>query len=96
MEHQPRRTRATRDLDVFPHDAVGMAGAERLHRRFFCGEAAGEVGSRVSAAGTIGDLAFGEHATQEPIAVSFDSLSEPRDVGGIEANPQNGHESTQA
>ncbi len=91
MELQARRSSAADDLDVFPEHAARVARAERFHRRFFCGESAREMGGRVSPLGTIGNLAGGEHPSQEAFAVSFEHRCDAWDVGGVETNTENVH-----
>ena len=61
-----------------------MAGAERLHRRFFRGEPAGEMNRRHAAARAVRDLALGEDPPQKPIAVPLDRGGNAGDVGGVE------------
>ena len=69
---QLRRTAAPDDFDVAPQDAPRVAGAERLHRRLFRGEAAGKMNGRHAAPLAVRDLAVGEDAVQEPLAVPLD------------------------
>ena len=65
VQLQLRRAAAPDDLDVAPEHAVRVAGAERLHRRFLRGEAAGEMNRRLPPPRAVRDLAFGEDAVQE-------------------------------
>ena len=69
-----------------------MAGTERFHRRFLGGEAAGEVGDRIPPARTISNLPLGEHAAEKTVTVSLVHVSDPRDVGRIEAQSKNVHD----
>ena len=50
VQLQLRRAAAANDFDVAPEHAQRSPGAERLHRRFFRGEAAGKVNRRDAAA----------------------------------------------
>jgi len=92
MQPQLRRTGYAYDFQIFPEHAARVAGAERLHARFFRGEAGGEMRRRVPSPRTIGDLAFREDAVQEPVAVAIHSLCDSRDVGSVEAEPDDGHD----
>lgn len=82
-----RRAAAAHDFDVAPQHALRVSGAERLHRRFLGGEAAGKMDRRNAAAPAVGDFAVGENAVNEPIAVSLDRLRNAIDVGRIESQP---------
>ena len=75
MKLQLRRTagRASH-FDVAPEHSARVARAKRLHRRFFGGEAAGQVRRGVAPSCGVRDLAFGEYPAEKPIA-------EPRDRG---------------
>ena len=70
-------------LDVAPQHTLGMARAERLHRRFLGGEATGEVGHRIPATRTIGDLPFGEYALEKSLAVLIERARDAREVGHV-------------
>ena len=78
-------------LDVLPEHAPRVAGAESLHRRFFHGKAAGQVGNRISPARTVGDLRFGEDAVQEPISVPLERLGYPGQIRRIEPDSYGRH-----
>lgn len=73
------------DLDVAPEHTVGVAGPESFHRRFFRREAARVVNGGSAPLGAVRDLAAGEDALKEPIAVLFDGRGDPVDVGGVES-----------
>ena len=92
MQPQLRRAGYAYDFQVFPEHAARVASAERLHARFLRGEPSGEVRYRVPSPRTIGDLAFREDAVQEPVAVAIHRLCNPRDVGGVESKPDDGHD----
>ena len=72
VQPQLRRPAAAERPRVAPEHAARMAGAERLHRRFLRREAPGEVRHRVAPPRAIGDLAVGEDAAQEPVAVALE------------------------
>ena len=91
VELQARRSATSDHLDVFPEHAPRVTRAERFHRRFLCGKAAGEMWGRVSPLGTIGNLAGGEDASQEAFAVSFEHCCDARDVGCVKTNTENIH-----
>jgi hypothetical protein len=90
MELQLRRTAASNDFDRPPEHLRRVASAQRLHGRFLGGEAPGEVNRRVPATKTVGDLAFGEDALDEALAVSLDRVLDARDVGGVDAETNDG------
>src|SRR5882672_11864919 len=69
VELQLRRTAAADHLDVAPQHALRVARAERFHGCFLRGETAGEMNSRHPPACAVSDLAFGEDAAGEPLAV---------------------------
>jgi hypothetical protein len=92
MELQPRWSSTSDDLDISPQHAARVAGAKRFHGRFLCRKAARQMRGRVSALGTIGNLAGGEHALQEAFAVSFENRCHTWDVGGVETNTENVHD----
>ena len=78
-----RRRRATgvaaarrrEHLDVLPEHAARVPGSERLHRRLFRREASGQVRHGIAAPRTIGNLAVGEDAAQESVAVALERLA---------------------
>jgi len=81
------------DLDVTPENALRMAGAERLHRRFLRREPSGEMNRRLVTAHAVGDLAVGENATGEAVAVAADGRGNARDLRRVESESDNGHAS---
>ena len=89
VQRELRRAAAPDDLDVAPQHPVRMPGAERLHRRFFRGKPAGKVNRWNLAAGAVGHFALGEHAPQEPLAVSLDRVGDAGNIRGVEAEPEN-------
>ena len=91
VQEQPRWPAAAHDFDILPEHAARVTCSERLHRRFFGGETAGEVRGGVPPLGTIGNLPGGEHALQEALAVSFEHVCEPGDIGGVEPDAENVH-----
>ena len=68
-----------------------MAGPERLHRRFLCGEPPGEMRYGIPAPRTIGNLSVGEHAMQKALAIAFEGRADPGNVGGIEPESEDVH-----
>lgn len=91
LQLQVRRPTAPNDLDVFPHDAARLSGAERLHGRLFDREPAGQVRNRVPALCTIGNLAVGEDAAQETIAVSFEKVSHAMQIRRVDSDANDVH-----
>jgi hypothetical protein len=89
MKPQLRRAAVTDDLDVAPQDVLGVPGAKRFHRGFLGGEAAGEVDGRFLAAHAVFDFTIGEHAMQEPIAISFNGRRDSRDIRCVETKTDN-------
>ena len=51
----------------------------------------GQARDGIAVPRTIGNLAVGEHAAQEPLAVPLEHLAHARDVGGIEAETDDSH-----
>lgn len=86
----------TDDLDVLPDHTARMAGAERLHRGLLGGKSAGDVRNGIAPPGTISDLAVGQDAPKEPVTVPLKHLSDARNVGRVEAEPENIHDPSQA
>ena len=84
VQPQLRRPSATDHLDVAPEDAVRMAGAERLHRRLFRGEASGEMNRGVPPSHAVRDLALGEDTLQKARPVSLDGADNAGDLGEID------------
>ena len=62
-----------------------MAGPQRLHRRFLCGKPPGKMDRGDTPAHAVCDLVLGEDATQEPLAVPFDAVSDAVDLCRVEA-----------
>jgi hypothetical protein len=92
MQLQPWGTAHPHDLDVLPHHPTRVPGAKRFHGRFFCGEAAGEMRSRIPTLGTIGNLPGGKHALQEALAVPLEDRCQARNVGRVEADTEDVHD----
>jgi hypothetical protein len=90
VELQLRGTAPADDLDRAPQDLGRVSRSQSLHRGFLCREASREVNSGAAAAKAIGDFAFGENALDEAFAVSLDRLLDTRDVGGVEAETNDG------
>ena len=72
-------------FDVAPEHAARVSGAERLHRRFLCRESAGKMNGRHPAARAVDDLAVGEHASHEPLAVPRERLGDAVDIRDVQA-----------
>ena len=79
------------DFNRGPVHATRIAGAERLHRRLFGGEAGGKGGREASFGTAVRDLALGEDATDEMIAVALDRIGNPGDFRGVETRSYNVH-----
>ena len=84
VELELRRTASADDFDVAPENLLRVPGAKRLHRGFLGGKSPGKMDRRLTSPHAIGNLAVGEDAPQEPIAVTLDGRRDSRDVGGIE------------
>ena len=82
------------DFDIAPQHALRMAGPERLHRGFLRREPSREVNRGIPPAHAVRNLRFREDATGESFAVTFDSRSDARDVGRVEAQSDDGHAPT--
>ena len=89
---QPWWTTAAHDLDVLPQDAARVAGAERLHRRFFRSKSTGQMRSGISPPSTIGNLAGSKHALQEALSEALHYLGEAGNIGGVETDAENVHD----
>ena len=87
---QLRRPSAPHHLDIAPEDLLGVTGAERLHRRFLCGETPGKMDRGRTTALAVGNFPVGENAAEKPIAVPFDCCRDARDVGRIETKANDG------
>ena len=96
VQPQLRRPRHTYYLDVLPEHTARVTGAERLHTSFLGREAAGEVRDGVAPPLTIGNLAVGEDAAQETIAVALQRLRDARDVRRVEPDSNDVHDSAPA
>src|SRR5687768_6102545 len=68
-----------------------MAGAERFHGRFLGGKPGGERRSGIPPPPAVGNLFLGEHALDEPVAVTLDRFADARDLGGIDPGSYNFH-----
>ena len=68
-----------------------MAGPERLHGGFLCGEPAGEMRYGISAPRTIGNLSFGEHAAEKALAISFEGRGDSGNIGCVESESEDIH-----
>lgn len=91
MEPQAWRSAVAHDFNVFPRDAARLAGSERFHRGFFHGKPAGEMWDGVAALCTISNLAVGEDAAQKSIAISFEDVSDAREVCRVDAYSNDVH-----
>ena len=87
---QLRRSSPPHNLDITPEHLLSVAGPQCLHRRFLCGESPGKMDRWNAPPLTIGDFTVGEDAAEEPLAVPFDSRSNPRDIGRIETKANDG------
>lgn len=88
---QLRRPALPEHFDVFPQHAARVAGAQRFHRRFLRRETAREARYRIALARTISNLDVGEHAPQEPLTVPCEYLANPREIGGVDTETDDGH-----
>src|SRR5262245_19245947 len=87
VEVQLRRPAAPYDFDVAPQNALRVAGAQRLHRRFLGREAAGEVNRWHTPPAAVRNLVVAEDPQHETIAVPFDGLGDTMNVRGIDPEP---------
>ncbi len=92
MKPQLRRAAGpAHDFDVTPEHALGVSGAERLHRRFFRREAAGKMNLGKPAAQAVLDFAVGEDPVREALAVPADRGGDSRNFRRVEAESDDGH-----
>ncbi len=86
-EHERRRARFVRDnLNVVPRDAAAPAGAERLQRGLFGGEADSVVLRRRRAAGiAVETLSFGEDALAKAWCAPQD-FTDARNFDNVDAD----------
>ena len=96
VQLQPWWSAAANHLDVLPLHAARMAGAERFHGRFFGGKSASEVRCRIPPPSTIGNLTGRKHALQKTIAITFEHIGEAGNVGGVEPDAEDVHDSATA
>lgn len=68
-----------------------MARAECLHGGFLCGESTREMRRRVPPALAVRNLAGGEDAMEEAIAIALDRAHDSGDVGSVQADADDGH-----
>jgi hypothetical protein len=78
-------------LELAPVDAEAQAGAESLESSLLGREARGEVLSRITTSPAVGDLPFGEDATEEPVLPSRDHLSHAPDVDDVDPDAPDDH-----
>lgn len=90
MKLQLRRTSAPHDFNVAPQHLLRMTRSKRFHRCLFGSEAAGKMDRRIAPALAVRNLAVGEDAAEESIAVSFDCRGDARYIGSIEAKANDG------
>ena len=84
-----RRAAAPNNLYIAPEHPKRMAGAERFHRRFLCGKAAGKVNRRHPATRAVRHFAVSEYAPQEPLPVSLDRVGDAIDIRGVQTESEN-------
>ena len=96
VQLQSWRPAATDDLNVLPDDPARVSRAERFHRSFLRREPAGEVGHGKAAPCAILDLSGRKHAPREPFAVALQHVVDARELGRVEANPDDGHSASPA
>ena len=87
MQEELRGTAPAHDLDVAPQHALRVSGAERFHRCFLGGESAGKMNRGNAPTPAVSDLALGENAVNESIAVALDGLRNAIDVGRVDSQP---------
>ncbi len=85
VQRELRRAAAAHDFDVAPQNAARVAGAERFHRCFLRGEAAGKMDGRNAATEAVIEFAGREDALQKAVAVPVDRIGNPVDIGGVQA-----------
>ena len=83
MKLQLRRTGESDNLDAAPQDILGVACAERLHRRLLGCEPCRKMNGWHTAAVTVRDLALCEHALEKPVTVGRNGPGDPWDIGGV-------------
>src|SRR5437667_7432562 len=92
MKLQLRRTAGRADhFDVAPEHAARVTRAEAFQRRFFGGEAAGQVRRRVAAPRGVRDLAVGENSAEKPVAEPRDGRFDAVDFRRVHADADNIH-----
>jgi hypothetical protein len=84
VQLQLRGAAAAHDFDITPQDSLGVAGAERLHRGFLRGKPPREMNGGHPPAHGVVDLAVGEDAAQEALAVALDRIGDTVDVGRVD------------
>src|SRR5262245_45520592 len=89
VELKPRRAAAADDLDVAPQHALRVASAERLHRGFLGGEAAGKVDFGLAAALAVRNFGLGEDTMDKAITVPFDGRGDAWNVDRVDSQSDN-------
>lgn len=90
VEFEPRRSAAADDFDAPPQDILCMSGPERLHRRFLRCEASGKMNGRFTTPHAVRDFTLCEDALNETLSVPFDGRHDSRNVGGVDAETDDG------
>src|SRR5271157_2979751 len=83
--HGRTSARKSRHFCILPCDAVAPAGANRLHGRFFGGEASGVALRLVRFGLAVANLAGGKDALQKPPPKALYGGSDARDLHNINA-----------
>src|SRR3981081_4583437 len=78
-------SRLAGDFDIAPAHTVAPTGAQSFHACFFGSEACSITPPRTGLGVAIADLAFGEHAVQEAVAVAGQGLRDAGDLRNVDA-----------
>src|SRR5579864_2721360 len=82
--HRRTPSRHTHDFTVTPPHAVVPSCTERLHRRFFRGEASGVTLDAVGLRIAVANLARGEDALEKAAAETLDRLADARNLSDVD------------
>jgi hypothetical protein len=96
MQPQLRRAKSPEHFDILPEDSAGVAGSQGFHRRFLRGKPPGQVRHRIAALRTIGNLSVREYTAQKTFPISLERAANSRNVGRIDSQSEDVHDSAPA
>jgi hypothetical protein len=76
-------------FDLAPHNPPPPSGSQGLHYRFLGREACRESVVTIPVALAIGDFHGREQSQKKPLPVALDRLADARNLGNVNAQPEN-------